>query len=71
MPTGGWENDWRYTDAIEVNLELGLHVIRAQIPAGYDAGPNIDHTKIEGLTTSTPSSFRNPPHFMSKSCVFL
>jgi hypothetical protein len=36
-----------------------------QLPPKYKEGPNIDHLKVEGLPVSSPSSFRNPPHFMS------
>jgi hypothetical protein len=43
----------------------GQNTIRVQLPPKYTSGPNIDHLKVEGLVKSSPSSFRNPPHFMS------
>ena len=65
-PTGGWTDDWQYTDPIEVTLSAGPNVVRVKTPDGYNIGPNIDHMKIEGFTSSTStSSFRNPPHFLS------
>lgn len=59
-------SDWHYSKPLEVNLIAGSNSIRVQLPAAYTAGlPNIDHLKVEGISTSTsPSSFRNPPHFM-------
>ena len=67
FPTGGWDNDWHYSVPLAVNLTGGSNTIRAQIPAGFIRGPNIDKIKIEGESTFSISSFRNPPHFMSKS----
>ncbi|KAL7542550.1 hypothetical protein ACHAXR_011864 [Thalassiosira sp. AJA248-18] len=66
LPTGGWTDDWHYSEPLEVNLNAGQNSIRVQLPPDYIRGPNIDHLKVEGLPTSTSlSSFRNPPHFMS------
>jgi len=69
LPTGGWTDDWHYSKHLQVTLSAGKNTIRVQIPPAYiggSSGPNIDHLKIEGLPVSTsPSSFRNPPHFMS------
>ena len=66
-PTGGWTDDWLYSNPLEVNLTAGQNTIQTQVSDSFNSGPNIDHIKIEGITvTSTPlSSFRNPPHFMS------
>lgn len=66
LPTGGWTNDWHYSEPIEVDLTSGLNTIRAQIPTGFTRGPNFNHLKIEGTPVSSTSSFCNPPHFMSK-----
>ncbi|KAL7503832.1 hypothetical protein ACHAXN_001561 [Cyclotella atomus] len=66
--TGGWNDDWLQTEKIEVALLSGTNTTRLQIPSGYDAGPNIDFMKVEGVTSATlpsPPSFRNPLHFMS------
>jgi hypothetical protein len=74
MPTGGWNDDWLYTEGLKVALVAGNNVIRAQIPleGGYKAGPNIDHLVVEGQKISSSFSFRNPPHFMSKlDCTML
>jgi hypothetical protein len=66
-PTGGWDDDWLHTEKIEVTLLSGANTIRLQIPPGYDAGPNIDFMKVEGMPSANSSlSFRNPPHFMSE-----
>ena len=68
-PTGGWDSDFLQTKKIEITLHQGANTIRVQIPPGYRAGPNIDFMKIESSTstpTSSPASFRNPPHFISK-----
>lgn len=44
----------------------GQNTIRVQLPAKYKVGPNIDHLMVEGLPdSSSPASFRNPPHFMT------
>jgi hypothetical protein len=70
--TGGWNDDWLQTEKIEVALLSGTNTTRLQIPSGYDAGPNIDFMKVEGVTSATlpsPPSFRNPLHFMSERPV--
>ena len=47
-------------------FSAGHNTIRVQLPPKYINGPNIDYLKVEGLPVSNiPSSFRNPPHFMS------
>lgn len=44
----------------------GQNTIRVQVPDQYTQSGNIDHIKVEGVSASTtPASFRNPPHFMS------
>ncbi|KAL7542499.1 hypothetical protein ACHAXR_011825, partial [Thalassiosira sp. AJA248-18] len=66
LPTGGWDDDWQYSEPLEVSLTAGSNTVRVQLPPEYASGANIDHLKVEGLPTSTsPASFRNPPHFMS------
>mmetsp|Transcript_30659 Transcript_30659/g.64787 ORF Transcript_30659/g.64787 Transcript_30659/m.64787 type:complete len:1099 (+) Transcript_30659:67-3363(+) len=65
LTSGGWDDDWYYSEPLQVNLTAGPNKIRVQIPPGHNAGPSIDHLKVEGLPMFTsPSSFRNPPHFM-------
>lgn len=65
-PTGGGTNDWHMSKPLKVNLSAGLHnTIRVQLPQSYTRGPNIDHLVVTGASTPVPSSFRNPPHFMS------
>ena len=47
-------------------FSAGQNTIRVQLPPKYRQGPNIDYLKVEGLpVSSSPPSFRNPPHFMS------
>lgn len=66
LPTGGWENDWHYSEPLSVSLTAGQNTIRVQVPGSFTLSGNIDHIKVEGVTApSSPSSFRNPPHFMS------
>jgi uncharacterized protein (DUF1501 family) len=66
LPTGGWNEDWHYTEPLPVSLTAGQNTIRVQVPDQYTQSGNIDHLKVEGVSASTsPSSFRNPPHFMS------
>lgn len=68
FPTGSWSNAWRLTEKKVVNLVAGANTIKVKVPFGNDDAPNIDYMKIEGVPTSTiPSKFRNPPHFLGKS----
>ena len=46
-------------------VAAGQNTIKVQIPLEYGGSVNIDHLKVEGATSSTLSSFRNPPHFVS------
>lgn len=47
-------------------FSAGQNSIRVKLPAKYKEGPNIDHLMVEGLPdSSSPASFRNPPHFMT------
>lgn len=65
--TGGWSDDWKHTDAKIVSLKAGVNTIKLKVPFGNDNAPNIDYMKIEGLpSTTNPSKFRNPPHFVGK-----
>jgi hypothetical protein len=55
-------------DALNANsaFSAGQNTIRVQLPPKYREGPNIDYLKVEGMpVSSSPPSFRNPPHFMS------
>jgi uncharacterized protein (DUF1501 family) len=67
LPTGGWDDDWHYSEPLTVNLIAGANTVRIeQFHVGRRrTHSNIDHLKVEGVPASTStSSFRNPPTFM-------
>lgn len=103
LPTGGFNNGWRTTAPIEVDLAgesnmfalekssmhgavadtflltshslpesfiAGENTIKVALQTDQTDGPSLDYLRVEGIPiTSSSSSFRNPPHFMSKLIV--